>query len=135
MPDPTKGREPGRGEMSSEDRARFESRVNELGEKLGKAKAAHVPKRTVGDATQNRGMAYGLRMASEFVAAILVGGLIGFVLDRWLGTQPWLFLLFFVLGLSAGVLNVIRGYQRMQAEIAAKTGGNIGKSVKDDEDD
>ncbi len=134
MPDEPKRREPERGALSPEDKARFEHRVEELGEKLGKAKAAHSPKRSGGDALQGRGMAYGLRMASEFVAAIIVGGLIGFVLDRWLGTQPWLFLLFFMLGLAAGVLNITRGYQRMQNEIAAKTGGNIGQSIKDDED-
>ena len=135
MPDPVKGREPVGGEMSPEDKARFENRVHDLDEKLGKAKAAQGQKATGGDALQGRGMAYGFRMASEFVAAILVGGLIGFVLDRWIGTQPWLFLLFFVLGLVAGTLNLVRGYQSMQREFAAKTGGNIGKSVKDNDDD
>jgi ATP synthase protein I len=134
MPDQPKGREPGHGELSPEDKARFEARVNELGTKLGKAKASHGPKRTGGDALQGRGMGYGFRMASEFVAAILVGGLIGFVLDRWLGTQPWLFLAFFMLGLAAGCVNVFRSYQRMQKEIAAQTGGNIGTSVKDDDE-
>jgi ATP synthase protein I len=33
---------------------------------------------------------------------------LGFALDRWLGTWPWLFLVFFVLGAAAGVLNVYR---------------------------
>ncbi len=135
MPDQPKGREPGRGELSPEDKARFEARVSELGEKLGKAKAASSPKRAESDAFQGRVMGYGFRMASEFVAAILVGGLIGFALDRWLGTQPWLFLLLFMLGLAAGCVDMFRNYQRMQAEINAKTGGNIGRSVKDDDED
>jgi F0F1-type ATP synthase assembly protein I len=55
-------------------------------------------------------------------------------LDRWLGSTPWLFLLFFVLGFAAGVLNVMRAYERMAREFRAKTGGGIGQSVPDDED-
>ena len=65
---------------------------------------------------RGRGMAYGMRMATELVAAVIVGGLIGYALDWWLGTKPWLFLLFFVLGFAAGVLNVLRAYERMQKE-------------------
>ena len=44
----------------------------------------------------------------EVVSALVVGVVIGFVLDRWLGTWPWLFLVFFVMGSVAGVLNVYR---------------------------
>ena len=75
---------------------------------------------------RGRGMAYGMRMAAELVGAVIVGGAIGWGLDWWLGSTPWLFLLFFVLGFAAGVLNVVRAYERMQKEIMARTGGNIG---------
>lgn len=51
---------------------------------------------------------YGLRAGVEVVSALVVGIGIGWVLDRWLGTWPWLFLVFFVLGSVAGVLNVYR---------------------------
>ena len=50
----------------------------------------------------------GFRAGVEVVSALIVGIAIGFFLDRWLGTWPWLFLLFFVLGSAAGVLNVYR---------------------------
>jgi ATP synthase protein I len=83
---------------------------------------------------RGRGMAYGMRMAAELVGAVMVGGAIGWGLDRLLGSTPWLFLLFFVLGFAAGVLNVVRAYERMQKEIMARTGGNIGHKVPDDED-
>jgi ATP synthase protein I len=79
-------------------------------------------------------MAYGFRMSSELVGAIVVGGLIGYALDRLLGTTPWLFLLFFVLGFAAGILNILRAYKQMQEEITAQTGGKLGKSVPDDDD-
>jgi ATP synthase protein I len=80
-------------------------------------------------------MAYGLRMASELVAAVLVGGIIGYFLDYLLGTAPWLFLVMFLLGFVAGILNVLRAYRRLQSEIDAETGGNLGRRVADDDDD
>jgi ATP synthase protein I len=83
---------------------------------------------------RGRGMAYGMRMAAELVAAVIVGGLIGYGLDAWLGTKPWLFLLFFLLGFAAGVLNVVRAYEGMRTDIAARTGGRIGQRIDDDDD-
>ena len=44
----------------------------------------------------------------SFVLAIVIGAAAGYYLDRWLGTGPWLFFLFFILGLAAGILNVYR---------------------------
>ena len=44
----------------------------------------------------------------SFVLAIVIGAWAGWALDRWLGTSPWVFFLFFVFGLVAGVLNVYR---------------------------
>ena len=44
----------------------------------------------------------------SFVLAIVIGAWAGWALDRWLGTSPWLFFLFFVFGLVAGVINVYR---------------------------
>ena len=55
----------------------------------------------------------GLRLGSEFVAAILVGSGMGYLLDQWLGTSPWLFLAMIMLGFVAGVLNVVRAASQM----------------------
>ena len=54
------------------------------------------------------GLGRGLRLGSEFVAAILVGAGMGYLLDQWLGTSPWLMLILLLLGFVAGVLNVVR---------------------------
>ena len=43
-----------------------------------------------------------------FVLAVLMGFLIGFGLDRWLGCSPLFTIVFFFLGLAAGVVNVVR---------------------------
>jgi ATP synthase protein I len=53
-------------------------------------------------------MAMGMRAGSEFVAAIIIGAGIGWVIDRALGTNPAFLIVFFMLGVAAGVWNVIR---------------------------
>jgi ATP synthase protein I len=73
-------------------------------------------------------------MAAELVAAVIVGGIIGWALDWVFGSTPWFFLLFFVLGFAAGALNVMRAYEKMQREFTARTGGRIGQDIKDDDD-
>jgi ATP synthase protein I len=50
----------------------------------------------------------GQLVLSHLVGAPAGGFLIGFVLDRWLGTKPWLMLVMLFLGFAAGVFNVIR---------------------------
>jgi len=136
MPDPADDRGSGGRRISPEDEAAYRGRISELGDRLDKAKAEReaAAEAELDAEMRGRGMAYGMRMAAELVAAVIVGGLIGYALDSWLGSKPWLFLLFFVLGFAAGVLNVVRSYERMQKEIAARTGGRLGTSVPDDDD-
>ncbi|MDJ0390815.1 AtpZ/AtpI family protein [Roseomonas sp. E05] len=50
----------------------------------------------------------GLRAGAEVVSALIAGAGIGWLIDRLLGTFPWLFMLFFAIGGVAGVLNVYR---------------------------
>jgi len=50
------------------------------------------------------------------VSAVAVGTIIGFILDSWFDTKPWLIIIFFFLGAAAGILNVIRAAKRMQKE-------------------
>ena len=54
------------------------------------------------------------KMSTEMVAAVVVGTIIGFILDNWFGTKPWLILIFFFVGVVAGILNVIRSAKSMQ---------------------
>ena len=55
-----------------------------------------------------RAMSAGLNVFSEFVAAIVVGAFIGWRADAWLGTKPWLLVLFLGLGTAAGFWNIYR---------------------------
>lgn len=57
---------------------------------------------------QRSSYGFGVRVATDLAAAIGAGFFIGWLLDRWLGTTPWLLLLFVVLGAAAGISNVMR---------------------------
>ena len=48
------------------------------------------------------------RVATELLAGLLIGGCIGWTLDKWFNTNPWLLILFFLLGGAAGILNLWR---------------------------
>jgi len=61
-------------------------------------------------------MGNAFKLGTELVAAVAVGTIIGFILDSWFGTKPWLIIIFFFLGAAAGMSNVIRTANRMQKE-------------------
>ena len=61
-------------------------------------------------------MGNAFKLGTELVAAVGVGTIIGFILDSWFGTKPWLIIIFFFLGAAAGMLNVFRTANRMQKD-------------------
>ena len=62
--------------------------------------------------TSNFGQAF--KLSTELVAAVLVGTIIGFILDNWFDTKPWLIIIFFFVGVVAGIFNVIRSAKKLQ---------------------
>ena len=54
------------------------------------------------------------KLSTELVSAVAVGTIIGFILDKTFGTKPWLILIFFFVGVVAGIINVIRSAKKMQ---------------------
>ncbi len=60
-------------------------------------------------------MGAGFRIAVEFLSALVVGTVVGYGLDSWLGTRPWLMIVFFFIGAAAGFVNVIRVAQSIDA--------------------
>ena len=75
-------------------------------------------KKQVQSDSEKRGsfMGNAFKLGTELVAAVAVGTIIGFILDSWFDTKPWLIVIFFFLGAAAGMLNVIRTASRMQKE-------------------
>ena len=59
-------------------------------------------------------MGNAFKLGTELVAAVAVGTIIGFILDNWFGTKPWLILIFFFIGVIAGIMNVIKSAKKMQ---------------------
>ena len=61
------------------------------------------------------GMARGMRIGTEFVAAIVIGSILGYLIDLGLGTSPWGLLIMFMMGFAAGILNVTRAVTELNA--------------------
>jgi len=99
-----------RGELTPEERAVLERRSGELGRKLDEARQSGAGRRSSTGNGKGRGEAMGqaMRLSTELVGGVIVGGGMGWLLDSWLGTKPWLFLLFFLLGTASGMRHIIR---------------------------
>jgi ATP synthase protein I len=85
--------------------------LEELDAKLRAARAGtriNDRQETRNGAGMGAGAGLGVRIGVELVAGIAVGTLIGYALDAWLGTRPWLMVLFFFLGATASVVNMYR---------------------------
>ena len=54
------------------------------------------------------------KLSTELISAVALGTIIGFILDKTFGTKPWLILIFFVVGVVAGIMNVIKSAKNMQ---------------------
>ena len=63
-------------------------------------------------AQSNLGQAF--KMSTELVSAVLIGTIIGFILDTWFDTKPWLIIIFFFVGVVAGITNVIKSAKKIQ---------------------
>jgi ATP synthase protein I len=73
----------------------------------GRIREAGVLRRGKSAETGNAlGLAF--RISLELVVAIVVAVGIGWAIDRWLGTRPWGMIVFFFLGIGAGLVNVYR---------------------------
>ena len=65
--------------------------------------------------TSYLGMAF--KISTEFVAAVVVGSTIGFILDSWFDTKPLLIICFFFMGVAAGILNVFKSAKKMHKKL------------------
>jgi len=92
------------------DEAALSARLQQLGERLGHHRSDRPSENNLGRGANAdpSALAGGLRLSAEFVAGILVGAAIGWLMDRWLGTSPWGMIVFLLLGFAAGVLNMMR---------------------------
>jgi ATP synthase protein I len=85
-------------------------RLAELEERLQKARGKTVV--VSRDASQSK-MGIAFRLVAELLAGVIVGGGIGWALDRVFGTSPLLLIVMFLLGVAAGMRNVVRAAREM----------------------
>lgn len=92
------------------DEAALSARLERLGERLGQHQSDRLSgnDHRQGANSDASGLARGFQLTAEFVAGILVGAAIGWLMDRWLGTSPWGLIVWLMLGFAAGVLNLTR---------------------------
>nr|WP_314261783.1 AtpZ/AtpI family protein [uncultured Devosia sp.] len=80
------------------------------------------------------GYARGMRIATEFIAAIIVGCILGYLVDLGLGTSPWGLLIGMLMGFAAGILNVTRVVTQMNAASPPPTGSEKDRVVSGEND-
>jgi len=81
---------------------------------IAKKNISNAQKNNQGSNAASLGKA--LKISTELVAAVVVGSIIGFLLDGWFDTKPLLTICFFVMGVAAGMLNVFRSAKRMNSK-------------------
>ena len=62
-------------------------------------------------------MGNALKISTELVASVIVGSTIGFILDGWFDTKPLLTIIFFFIGVAAGILNVFRSAKKINEKL------------------
>jgi len=106
MSDGTRGQ--GERKEPPDDEAALSARLQRLGERLAQANRPSENGSGPRQTADRSAMARGFLLSSELVAGVLMGAIIGWLLDRWLGISPWGLIVFLLLGFAAGVLNVMR---------------------------
>lgn len=91
--------------------------LDELGERLRAAQAERQGGAAGNGPGNPSGLGMAWRISIELVSAVLVGTGIGWVLDGWLGTRPWLMVVFLLLGGAAGVMNAYRAARGLDQSV------------------
>ena len=87
---------------------------NSLKTRLEIAKNKHSRKSLYKNKQSPSSIGTAFKMSTELVSAVVVGTIIGFILDKTFGTKPWLILIFFFVGVVGGILNVFKSAKKMQ---------------------
>ncbi|HEY1258718.1 MAG TPA: AtpZ/AtpI family protein [Stellaceae bacterium] len=99
--------------------------LKRLGDRLDRARRGRVGSDQSGRSGPPPGaMGLGFRIAVELVSALCVGLALGWVFDHFLGTRPWGLIVFFLLGMAAGMVNVFRAAKQLGAAPPATRSGD-----------
>ena len=82
--------------------------LKEISTRLEIAKTKINTKQIKNNGSNAASLGKALKISTELVAAVVLGTTLGFILDNWFDTRPWLTISFFIMGVVAGILNVIK---------------------------
>lgn len=82
---------------------RLDSRLGEISS--GREESAKAARRKASDAS---GLGQAFRLSAEFIAGVIAGGFLGWMLDSFAGSSPWGFIVGLILGFGSGMLNMLR---------------------------
>jgi ATP synthase protein I len=90
--------------------AELSERLRQLEERLGAARAEEAADaaKTAAQGSDASGLGSAMRLSTEFIAGVIAGAGLGWVVDRLLGTSPWGFIILLLLGFVAGIMNAMR---------------------------
>ena len=94
--------------------------LKEISTRLEIAKKNLQKKQTKNKGTNAASFGKALKISTELVAAVIVGSTLGFILDSSFDTKPFLTICFFIIGVAAGILNVIRSAKNMHKNLSNK---------------
>ena len=86
--------------------------LDDLGDKIKSLKSDDVDKKSI----STSGAGLGMKIATDMVAGLLVGLFIGYQLDSYFQTKPVWLITFLIIGLGAGISNVIKTVNRIEKE-------------------
>ena len=89
---------------------------DDLKTRLKIAKSKYKNKNQSNNDNEKSSFGKAFQLSTELVSAVLVATIIGFILDNWFDTKPWLIIIFFFIGVAAGIMNVIRSAKNMQKD-------------------
>ena len=87
--------------------------IKEISTRLEIAKKKIIKDQIKNKSSNTASLGKALKISTELIAAVAVGTTIGFILDNWFDTRPWLTVSFFIMGVAAGILNVIKSAKDM----------------------
>ncbi|MGE0230318.1 MAG: AtpZ/AtpI family protein [Flavobacteriaceae bacterium] len=118
------GSDAGKGRESDGGDVDLKARLDRLGEAIAGARAETTSEKEARprDGRANSGIGQAVKLSSEFIAGVVVGGVLGYTLDYFAGTAPFGLIVLVLLGFAAGVRNLVRASQRMGGSHAGSNG-------------
>jgi ATP synthase protein I len=118
----------GRAPSSPASDSELESRRLQLDRALARQRQEERDEERPAKSGIASGYAAALRLSGEFIAGILFGAAIGWVIDRFAGTSPWGLIVFLLLGFCAGILSILRSAGMVAEPRISGSGMDSGKA-------